>query len=708
MARRFALFISSLLLILVPSTIIAQQTPEEEIYFALEMNDKLVGYALDSIFPGEAGKPTEIRTKVVLKLIALGQDFDIEIDGREKLDPKTGKHLYIDLDIKRGDQKLGGTLTFEGDEVNYLPKAAGTPKSLTLEEDVIVDDRVSFPYIVRDMGPGKETKKTYKVLDITECKIHERDVTYIGREKLRILGKVVDCLVFDTLDRQNGLKTKLWLDPADARSLRTEASNGIISYLTDPTVKDRIERGDLDDSIFGNVDVAIADYQSITYMKIRAKIRTAGEWVTKESLNIPGQNFTGEVKDNLVDGVFELEYQRYDGKDAPPFPPDFRGSEELKEFLEPEDMIESDDPVLTKKAREIAESSKDSWEAACRLSKWVAEEIGYSIPGGSARHTFDTRKGECGSHSRLLTAFCRSVGVPARIASGGLYTPNYGGSFGQHAWNEVYMGNAGWIPVDSTVQEVDYVDSGHIRLGNQTSFQPVEMEVLDYRAGALAMGKQPSGLEITGRVPWKVGKTYTFTYAYNGSKLGEETLRLESIDVAGNYACTSEIELYNVLKASSEWKLASDGSPLSFSTKGTARGAEFSMDCLFFDGKVEEKVVQGEKNVERTVELSDRVFLISNNCVGVLAFLAAAAPADEGAVRTFKFYHPSSMQVLPAQVTVKESEAIEWGEQEIECRILEFSLAGTLITMWVDDSGRLIRESEAGGSMVMELKTGDG
>ena len=152
-----------------------------------------------------------------------------------------------------------------------------------------------------------------------------------------------------------------------------------------------IERGDLDDTLFGNVDVAIADFQSITYMKVQAKIRTAGEWVTEESLNAPGQKFTGEVKDNLVEGVFEIEHERYDGTDAPPFPPEFRENEDLKEFLEPEDMIESNDPVLVEEAREITKGSKDSWEAARRLSKWAAEQIGYSIPGGSARHTFDTR-----------------------------------------------------------------------------------------------------------------------------------------------------------------------------------------------------------------------------------------------------------------------------------------------------------------------------
>lgn len=43
------------------------------------------------------------------------------------------------------------------------------------------------------------------------------------------------------------------------------------------------------------------------------------------------------------------------------------------------------------------------------------------------------------------------------------------------------MGEAGWVTVDCTFQESDYIDAGHIRFGLLTSFNPVEAEILDYR-----------------------------------------------------------------------------------------------------------------------------------------------------------------------------------------------------------------------------------
>ena len=77
--------------------------------------------------------------------------------------------------------------------------------------------------------------------------------------------------------------------------------------------------------------------------------------------------------------------------------------------------------------------------------------------------------------------------MPGRrnTGKGSLYTLVDGGSFGHHGWNEVYMGEAGWIPVDVTSHETDYVDSGHIRLGvlktKVTVINFREMEILDYR-----------------------------------------------------------------------------------------------------------------------------------------------------------------------------------------------------------------------------------
>jgi hypothetical protein len=88
------------------------------------------------------------------------------------------------------------------------------------------------------------------------------------------------------------------------------------------------------------------------------------------------------------------------------------------------------------------------------------------------------------------------LGIPARAVWGCLYVPKDGGAFGRHAWNEVFMGEAGWIPLDTTIGETDYVDSGHIRLGIIQSManglDVHAIEILDHRvSGAPASAAAP-------------------------------------------------------------------------------------------------------------------------------------------------------------------------------------------------------------------------
>ena len=241
--------------------------------------------------------------------------------------------------------------------------------------------------------------------------------------------------------------------------------------------------------LFARVDKIISNVHEISSLKVEATIQSIGELITEESLNFPGQKFNGSVSNNLIEGIFEIEKQTYDGLNAPAFPPVFQ-DENLKKYLEPESLIESDHPVLIKEAKSITKDSKNSWEAAVKLCEWVGENIMGAIPGGtSAINTYNTREGECGSHSRLLAAFCRAVGIPARLSVGCMYISYMGGCFYQHAWTEVYMGEAGWKAVDATAHEFDFVDAGHIRLGEKTSFNPKGMKILDYKMGNESVDK---------------------------------------------------------------------------------------------------------------------------------------------------------------------------------------------------------------------------
>jgi hypothetical protein len=466
----------------------AVRADTEKLYFALEMNNTLCGYSEINIsrIEDQGRELILLEQKQYATFSALGSQVEAHINLTYHIDPATGQFTYHDRDVKQGDLELGSEVHIEDGKARFIDTKSGDERTIELPSDVTLENTVFQPHLVRDFVTGRETEKTYQLLDVREMEIHSCTYSLVRQEEVELDGNSYDTIVLEKHIHETGVRAKLWIDKATGRSIKTVLPNKRMSYLTTSSVVKKVRVADMNESITTKANVSIADFKAISYMKVRAVFQPTGLVAREAELSVPGQRFSGTVKDNRIEGVFEIEHTRYDGANAPPFPPDFSGDDALEQFLGPESFLEADDPVLIEEARRITKGSKDSWEAAVRLGTWVAENISYAIPGGgTARKTYDVRAGECGSHSILLAAFCRAVGIPARVVWGCMYTLNFGGSFGQHAWNEIYMGGAGWIPIDATAFEADYIDSGHIRIGAYISFSTAiniqEIEILDYR-----------------------------------------------------------------------------------------------------------------------------------------------------------------------------------------------------------------------------------
>ena len=701
--RLFSLLLTVLVMLCFGKAVYA-----ETYYYGVEIQGNLVGYMEMNIIPGTGAENanTILKIKTYMKLTLMGQAFDTTVLETYHLAPKTNLPTYYSNDITQGTMKTGVTVTISTDSACFTPKT-GRAKTIALAPGTMVGNPPYFSFLIKDLQGNREKwEKTYPVVDTGSGEISPMTYTFKGTEKLVLAGKTYNALVFDFREPQKGVMARLWINREDGRMLKAEMPNNRL-YEADAAVIGQIKRAEIDDLLFARVNTLIIDYKSISYMKVNARILSLGEVITPESLNFPGQSFKGTVTGNLIEGIFEIRRQQYNGEGAPPFPTSFNADSRLQKYLEAEDLIEADDPVLVNKAKELTKGSKDSWEAVLRLSKWVAENIFYEIPGGSARHTYNTGKGECGSHSRLFTAFCRAVGIPARIVTGCMYTPTFNGSFGQHAWNEVYMGEKqGWIPVDSTVDETGYVDSGHIRLGNMVSFNPQNMEILDFKAKSVA-DITASTLGKIVNLPWEIGKTYTFEYTYKGQPLGTDSFTIERVDTDEKgdkiYTAATKLDLQG-RTTSGEWKIDFKGNPIEYKIKGRANTTEYSILCEFSPGKVIEKATQSGTPIERTIPLNGQVYLLDNNNMSLWALLFSGIPMAEGKTVSFKIFHPMLMQVLPLEVKVKGREQVTVGGKELKCWASEVILSGTPLNVWVDETGRLVKSTEAGGNLQILLK----
>ncbi|MBN2542113.1 transglutaminase domain-containing protein [bacterium] len=466
----------------------AQEGESQKYYFGLEINGVLCGYTEIEISEIEKdGKEYILLDENVFAMLtALGAEVNTSQKIEYYIDPGTGNFIYHYHKLDQGSIKLEATYTIKGDTAYLYDFDKDTETKIALPKDVLLPNTMIFSHIKNGFIDGGVKEKTYKFLEARDAQVEELTITKVDDEELELVGKIYQTIKVEQYLPYMGLRFFLWIDKETGYLVQMEIPGMRKQYLTDASVVKRIQVASVDENILLKTNETIVNIQGIRYLKVKAAMEPIGLLITEEGLNVHGQTFEGTVEENYVEGIFEIEHRLYSGENAPPFPPDFSDDEALKDYLEPSNFCESDDPVLIEKAKEITGGSKDSWEAATRLSEWVGRNIGYEIPGGgTARNTYDIRAGECGAHSMLLAAFCRAVGIPARVVWGCMYVPNYGGSFGQHGWNEIYMGESGWIPVDATAQEYKFVDSGHLRVGVMKSTSIAlnlkEAEILDYR-----------------------------------------------------------------------------------------------------------------------------------------------------------------------------------------------------------------------------------
>ncbi|MFA5338622.1 MAG: transglutaminase domain-containing protein [Candidatus Omnitrophota bacterium] len=173
------------------------------------------------------------------------------------------------------------------------------------------------------------------------------------------------------------------------------------------------------------------------------------------------------------------------------------GRENTNKYLADSVYAEINDNAIRSLALEIAGADENIITKVTKISKWINGEIKFTEKKGfySARDVLKIKEGDCSEYAVLFCALCRSLGIPAKGVLGISYGHGY---FGYHMWNEIYD-NGTWLPVDVTVNQIGFVDAGHIKFSDtDLSFKALALynyqmlgscyfdrfEVLDYKGTA--------------------------------------------------------------------------------------------------------------------------------------------------------------------------------------------------------------------------------
>ncbi|MDJ0841006.1 MAG: transglutaminase domain-containing protein [Acidobacteriota bacterium] len=662
--------------------------PTETRWFALERHGRLMGYTIETTYGGneEAAFPERIDRETRLFVRLMGRDIDVRIDERLTLATDTGRPHRYRLDYNNGNFTRHLEVRIDGSKI-HITRDSRQPVTHDLEEDIYLDGSPRFErvLIAAFADDGARAEQTIRIVDSTTGRIVRRTYARLGEETLDLDGVPRRCVLVGTYDPINRFYTRLWLAPEEGRIIKAELPRFTTRVPADARIAERIERLDMDDTVIVPTNVAVADYERLDFMRVKARIRSQDPRLSVENLNVPGQRFEGTIRDGVIEGVFEIAHRRYKGAAAPPFPPDFDADETPARFLRPGFMVEADDPAIVARAKALTAGATDSWDAAVRISRWVAENIGYGLPDGSAARTLEIRKGGCAAHSFLFAAMCRAVGIPARMVGGYMLTPNMGGSFVHHGWNEVYMGrDAGWITLDTTAGEVDYVDSGHLRLAREATFIAESIEVLDYRAGNLRMGEEPA-LIRRGKPPWPFGSRRHYRFFLRGREVGTAVFTI-SRGEGGRRLVDSEVALGAGNSYTGHWVLDEGFRAVSFTAEGTRAGRPFDLKGLFSKKGLKVSGNLAGKRLDRSIPAAAGALPLEVLQPGFYALLAGVLPETSSRV-PLRAYLPATATLLAISAHLPPAAP---NSPPGAVRVLDLNL-GTPVKAWLEQDGTLNR-----------------
>ncbi len=441
-------------------------------FYTLSMGGRAVGQAtsrLDTLPDG-----FELDDYMTLELPALGQTGVAVARTRVKLSPALVMESFrfsLDSEVGRfeaegslgADTTLSVTIRSAGSEQHLSFRMAQPPVfssvvpiRVAIGQGLEVGDRIRLPVF----DPTTMGTRTVEVRVLEHDTLIVPDSASLDPSTGRWSPARWDSIpAWRVAEVFGGIQIESWIDE-DGRILKASSPLGFSMEKTEYELARqaqedaRLTRATgvetdviLATAVRSNVDLAdVEQYEEIRF-------RLSGVDLAGFELDGGRQTLRGDTlivrreRWASLEPGYELPYPRMD----------------LREALEPEPLIQSDDRRIIERAQQLTASRtrwrQDPKEVARSLTvsvyNMLEKRITFSVP--NAVQVLETLQGDCNEHTVLYVAMARALGLPARTAVGLVYVD---GAFYYHAWPEVWLGE--WVAVDPTFGQHP-ADAAHIR-----------------------------------------------------------------------------------------------------------------------------------------------------------------------------------------------------------------------------------------------------
>jgi len=450
-----------------PEPINATKREWREIFF----KDKKVGYSFSSI--NAVNKGYFLQDEIFLRLNLMGLSNDVHTVTQANLDEK---YLLKDFYFKMTSGVVRYVITgkVDGEELQLESPFKKNKKiqRIKLPQKPLLGAGLGFYFKGKKVKVGDHF--VFPIFDPSTNAQQNATIRVMAKESVKINRKKYELFRLET--ELWGKSMAFWIDD-QGNTMKEEGFMGLTivksSAANAPLDLEHGEEIDFYDLASVNTNKKLPNPERLKYLKINLdgfeKVHFA-----KDMINSGRQV--------LKDEILEIKKEEIPRESSVSL---INKNQDLSLFLKPELNIESDDPEIIKKSREITGSTRDPVLASKKILSWVYHKLEkkpvISVP--NALEVLRSRVGDCNEHATLMTALLRASNIPAKLCVGLVYTR---GKFFYHAWNEAYVGR--WVTLDATVNQMP-ADVTHIKMLEGNLDKQVELagiigvlsiRVLDY------------------------------------------------------------------------------------------------------------------------------------------------------------------------------------------------------------------------------------
>lgn len=203
----------------------------------------------------------------------------------------------------------------------------------------------------------------------------------------------------------------------------------------------------------------------------------------------------------------------------------------------------------------------------------------------------------------------------------------------------------------------------------------------------------------SGQIPFEAGITYHYDYSADGKLIGYNSFHFEREE--GRIRIVMETKIMQA-EGTSVLTTDEEGNPLRYHQEFTVQAGTGKLEVAFEDGRVSVKAEPiGRPPVELEQAVGTDFYFFDNNSLPHWALFLPLLGLEPGGTKTVKVFHPQLVTVFPLTLEAGDLTEIEWAGGKVKVMPVTTTLSGKLLTFWLDEAHRLIREEEGSLRIVL-------